>query len=80
MGTRPLHSHSTGVLLMRWLGVSSSLYVLSATVLPAMERELHMSMKLCLLAAKQIFDHIAVVTAKSARWSAFKILCLNHSP
>lgn len=50
---------------MPWLVSSSSLYVISDIVLPAMERELHMSMKLCLLAAKQIFDHVAV--AKSAR-------------
>lgn len=65
---------------MPWLGLSSSLDVISATVLPAIERELQMSMKLCLLAATQIFDHIGVARAKSAGWSAFKILCLNHSP
>lgn len=79
MGTRPLHS-LRGVLLMPWLGPSSSSYVISATVLPAKGRELHMSMKLCLLAAKQIFDNTAVVIAKSPTWSAFEILCLNHSP
>lgn len=67
------------VLLMPWHGPLSSLYLISATVLPAMERELYTSMELCLLADKQSFDPIAVVIVKPARWSAFKMLCFNHS-
>lgn len=39
-----------------------------------------MSRKFSLLAAKQIFNHIVLAIAKSAEWSAFKILSLNHSP
>lgn len=38
------------------------------------------SRNLALLVDKHIFDHIVVATAKSAGWSAFKILSLNRSP
>lgn len=59
MGKRPLHS-LRDVLLMSWLGPSSSFNLIIATVPTAKERELQMSMKLCL--SQSDFDEIAVVT------------------
>lgn len=59
MGKRPLHSLRE-VLLMPWLGPSSSLNLISATVPIAMERGLQMSMRLCL--SQNDFDEIALAT------------------
>lgn len=64
------------VLLMPWLDPSSSFYAVSATVLPAMVNETAQ-------VGSSLFwqlNHIVLAIAKSAGWSAFKILSLNHSP
>lgn len=79
MGKRPLHS-LRDVLLMSWLGPSSSFNLIISTVPTAKERELQMSMKLCL--SQSDFDEIAVVTTYILLYGQLSKFCawiIHHS-